>query len=96
MAACSNLANAMHFSDSDSDSGSGSGSLRGWQCHGCLENEILQVFPKELLEHYRTQKRGKIYVRFSNRKYKRVRFSHQEPKRRRVAENRDRVYATEP
>ncbi|EDW28597.1 GL19272 [Drosophila persimilis] len=54
-----------------------------------LENEILQLFPKELLEHYRTKKRGKIYARCSYAKNKRGRSSPQDAKRRRVAETRD-------
>lgn len=39
-----------------------------------LEWEILKMFPTERLEYYRTEKRGKIYVKFSNMKrYKRER-----------------------
>ena len=39
-----------------------------------LEWEILKMFPSEKLEYYRTEKRGKIYVKFSNMKrYKRER-----------------------
>ncbi|SPP79696.1 uncharacterized protein LOC117582640 [Drosophila guanche] len=33
-----------------------------------LEEEILRLFPKEELQHYRTTLRGKIYVRFINTK----------------------------
>ncbi|XP_064547933.1 uncharacterized protein LOC135435004 [Drosophila montana] len=33
-----------------------------------LEREILQLFPKEQLCFYRTERRGKIYVRFTNMK----------------------------
>lgn len=37
-----------------------------------LEWQILKMFPSEKLEYYRTEKRGKIYVKFSNKKrYKR-------------------------
>ncbi|XP_036218802.2 uncharacterized protein [Bactrocera oleae] len=37
-----------------------------------LEQQILQLFPTEKLEYYRTEKRGKIYVKFCNMKrYKR-------------------------
>uniref|UniRef100_A0A0K8U4M7 Uncharacterized protein n=1 Tax=Bactrocera latifrons TaxID=174628 RepID=A0A0K8U4M7_BACLA len=37
-----------------------------------LEQQILQLFPSEKLEYYRTEKRGKIYVKFCNMKrYKR-------------------------
>lgn len=39
-----------------------------------LEWEILKMFPTEKLEYYRTEKRGKIYVKYSNMKrYKRER-----------------------
>ena len=39
-----------------------------------LEWEILKMFPNEKLEYYRTEKRGKIYVKFTNMKrYKRER-----------------------
>uniref|UniRef100_A0A1B0C5D9 SAM domain-containing protein n=1 Tax=Glossina palpalis gambiensis TaxID=67801 RepID=A0A1B0C5D9_9MUSC len=39
-----------------------------------LENQILNMFPTEKLEYYRTEKRGKIYVKFCNMKrYKRDR-----------------------
>ncbi|XP_002017693.2 uncharacterized protein LOC6592950 [Drosophila persimilis] len=49
-----------------------------------LEREILQLFPKEQLQYYRTERRGKIYVRFTNMKRnKRVNSSRQELKRRR-------------
>ncbi|EDW74232.1 uncharacterized protein Dwil_GK21493 [Drosophila willistoni] len=33
-----------------------------------LEREILELFPKEQLHFYRTERRGKIYVRFTNMK----------------------------
>ncbi|XP_075166368.1 uncharacterized protein LOC142238564 [Haematobia irritans] len=33
-----------------------------------LELEILQLFPTEKLQYYRTEKRGKIYVKFTNMK----------------------------
>ncbi|XP_061395976.1 uncharacterized protein LOC133331608 [Musca vetustissima] len=33
-----------------------------------LEREIFQMFPSEKLQYYRTEKRGKIYVRFVNMK----------------------------
>lgn len=33
-----------------------------------LENEILAMFPKEKLEYYRTERRGKIYAKFYNSK----------------------------
>ncbi|XP_011178854.2 uncharacterized protein LOC105209898 [Zeugodacus cucurbitae] len=37
-----------------------------------LEQQILKLFPSEKLEYYRTEKRGKIYVKFCNMKrYKR-------------------------
>ncbi|XP_022223738.2 uncharacterized protein LOC111075004 [Drosophila obscura] len=35
-----------------------------------LEREIMQLFPKEQMHHYRTERRGKIYVRFTNMKRK--------------------------
>lgn len=39
-----------------------------------LEWEILKMFPHEKLEYYRTEKRGKIYVKFCNlKRYKRER-----------------------
>ncbi|XP_065368095.1 uncharacterized protein LOC135960678 [Calliphora vicina] len=39
-----------------------------------LESEIMKMFPTETMEYYRTEKRGKIYVKFSNMKrYKRER-----------------------
>ncbi|XP_054737740.1 uncharacterized protein LOC129244150 [Anastrepha obliqua] len=39
-----------------------------------LEQQILKLFPSEKLEYYRTEKRGKIYVKFCNMKrYKRDR-----------------------
>lgn len=39
-----------------------------------LEWEIIKMFPTEKLEYYRTEKRGKIYAKFSNMKrYKRER-----------------------
>ncbi|XP_030387235.1 uncharacterized protein LOC115633874 [Scaptodrosophila lebanonensis] len=44
-----------------------------------LEREILQLFPGEQLCYYRTERRGKIYVKFTNMKrFRRER----EPKRR--------------
>ncbi|XP_039227564.1 uncharacterized protein LOC120320824 isoform X2 [Drosophila yakuba] len=49
-----------------------------------LEREILQLFPQEQLSYYRTERRGKIYVRFTNMKRsKRLSSSRQELKRRR-------------
>ncbi|XP_037715467.1 uncharacterized protein LOC119550679 [Drosophila subpulchrella] len=49
-----------------------------------LENEILELFPQEQLHFYRTERRGKIYVRFTNMKRsKRLSSSRQELKRRR-------------
>ncbi|XP_023297680.2 uncharacterized protein LOC111680278 isoform X1 [Lucilia cuprina] len=33
-----------------------------------LENQILQIFPTEKLEYYRTERRGKIYSKFYNKK----------------------------
>ncbi|XP_017120439.1 uncharacterized protein LOC108141520 [Drosophila elegans] len=49
-----------------------------------LEQEILQLFPQERLNYYRTERRGKIYVRFTNMKRsKRLSSSRQELKRRR-------------
>ncbi|KAI8036329.1 hypothetical protein M5D96_010922 [Drosophila gunungcola] len=49
-----------------------------------LEQEILQLFPQEQLNYYRTERRGKIYVRFTNMKRsKRLSSSRQELKRRR-------------
>ncbi|XP_017045424.1 uncharacterized protein LOC108090979 [Drosophila ficusphila] len=50
-----------------------------------LEREILQLFPQEQLHYYRTERRGKIYVRFTNMKRsKRLSSSRQELKRRRT------------
>lgn len=50
-----------------------------------LEREILQLFPREELHYYRTERRGKIYVRFTNMKRsKRLSSSRQELKRRRT------------
>ncbi|XP_017066655.1 uncharacterized protein LOC108104848 isoform X2 [Drosophila eugracilis] len=49
-----------------------------------LEREILQLYPQEQLSYYRTERRGKIYVRFTNMKRsKRLSSSRQELKRRR-------------
>ncbi|XP_016974051.1 uncharacterized protein LOC108040896 isoform X2 [Drosophila rhopaloa] len=49
-----------------------------------LEQEILQLYPQEQLNYYRTERRGKIYVRFTNMKRsKRLSSSRQELKRRR-------------
>ncbi|KAH8365079.1 hypothetical protein KR084_000793 [Drosophila pseudotakahashii] len=49
-----------------------------------LEREILDLFPQEQLHYYRTERRGKIYVRFTNMKRsKRLSSSRQELKRRR-------------
>ncbi|XP_022233251.2 uncharacterized protein LOC111081483 [Drosophila obscura] len=64
-----------------------------------LEREILQLFPKEQLHYYRTERRGKIYVRFTNMKRnKRVNSSRQELKRRRedlLVKPATHVYATD-
>ncbi|SPP75693.1 uncharacterized protein LOC117590861 [Drosophila guanche] len=63
-----------------------------------LEREILQLFPKEQLHYYRTERRGKIYVRFTNMKRnKRVNSSRQELKRRRedLLKPPAHVYATD-
>ncbi|KAH8234209.1 hypothetical protein KR038_003654 [Drosophila bunnanda] len=50
-----------------------------------LEREILQLFPREELHYYRTERRGKIYVRFTNMKRsKRLSSSRQDIKRRRT------------
>ncbi|KAH8291104.1 hypothetical protein KR054_008521 [Drosophila jambulina] len=50
-----------------------------------LEREILELFPREELHYYRTERRGKIYVRFTNMKRsKRLSSSRQETKRRRA------------
>ncbi|XP_017027814.1 uncharacterized protein [Drosophila kikkawai] len=50
-----------------------------------LEREILQLFPCEELHYYRTERRGKIYVRFTNMKRsKRMSSSRQDTKRRRT------------
>lgn len=49
-----------------------------------LEREILELFPREQLQSYRTERRGKIYVRFTNMKRnKRFNSSRQDLKRRR-------------
>ncbi|XP_016968409.1 uncharacterized protein LOC108036644 [Drosophila biarmipes] len=49
-----------------------------------LESEILELYPQEQLHYYRTERRGKIYVRFTNMKRsKRLSSSRQELKRRR-------------
>ncbi|KAH8252890.1 hypothetical protein KR032_002339 [Drosophila birchii] len=54
-----------------------------------LEREILQLFPREELHYYRTERRGKIYVRFTNMKRsKRMTSSRQDIKRRRTDNNR--------
>ncbi|XP_020799260.1 LOW QUALITY PROTEIN: uncharacterized protein LOC110177080 [Drosophila serrata] len=50
-----------------------------------LEREILQLFPCEELHYYRTERRGKIYVRFTNMKRsKRATSSRPDSKRRRA------------
>ncbi|KAH8280356.1 hypothetical protein KR018_003194 [Drosophila ironensis] len=50
-----------------------------------LESEILALYPGEQLHYYRTERRGKIYVRFTNMKRnKRLNTSRQELKRRRA------------
>lgn len=51
-----------------------------------LEREILQLFPKEQLCFYRTERRGKIYVRFTNMK-RNKRFGHQRDQKRRREES---------
>ncbi|KAH8297186.1 hypothetical protein KR044_006231 [Drosophila immigrans] len=48
-----------------------------------LEREILQLFPKEQLCFYRTERRGKIYVRFTNMKRNKRIGSQRDQKRRR-------------
>ncbi|EDW02376.1 uncharacterized protein LOC6561152 [Drosophila grimshawi] len=48
-----------------------------------LEREILQLFPKEQLCFYRTERRGKIYVRFTNMKRNKRFGTQREQKRRR-------------
>ncbi|KAL7735584.1 hypothetical protein ACLKA6_009546 [Drosophila palustris] len=53
-----------------------------------LEREILQLFPKEQLCFYRTERRGKIYVRFTNMK-RNKRFGHQRDQKRRREESRE-------
>ncbi|KAH8321855.1 hypothetical protein KR067_006608, partial [Drosophila pandora] len=50
-----------------------------------LEREILELYPREQLQFYRTERRGKIYVRFTNMKRnKRFNSSRQDLKRRRT------------
>ncbi|KAH8318334.1 hypothetical protein KR074_009115 [Drosophila pseudoananassae] len=50
-----------------------------------LEREILELFPREQLQFYRTERRGKIYVRFTNMKRnKRFNTTRQDLKRRRA------------
>lgn len=51
-----------------------------------LEREILQLFPKEQLCFYRTERRGKIYVRFTNMK-RNKRFGNQRDQKRRREES---------
>ncbi|XP_017960151.1 uncharacterized protein LOC108653826 [Drosophila navojoa] len=48
-----------------------------------LEREILQLYPKEQLCFYRTERRGKIYVRFTNMKRNKRFGTLREQKRRR-------------
>lgn len=55
-----------------------------------LEKEILKIFPNERLEYYRTERRGRLYIKYHNNKGKLKLFQTDSPSTNKVRDSKNK------